>query len=197
MHSAHYGGWCIYPDEGSSHILIEHNVCFDSDRSAFHQHYGRENVVRNNVFAFGGEAVCTYTRLEPHRGFTFERNILVTCGRPVWNNAKVDGEGGLGPERRRMVCDLNLVFDVAGGEPTIESRERAYPFSAWQEAGLDRHSLVADPGFVDLDGRDLALAPDSPALALGFEPIDLDEVGPRCRPGLRTPDQPVLSRRPM
>ena len=183
VHSAHYGGWCIYPDEGSSHILIEHNVCYDSDRSSFHQHYGRENVIRNNIFAFGGEAVCTYTRREPHRGFTFERNILVTSGRPVWNSAQCDSEHGLRPERQRMVCDLNLVYDVAGGELTIASRERVHPFSAWQEAGLDSHSLIADPGFVDLDGRDLSLAPDSPAFALGFEPIDLSRVGPRAQVG--------------
>ena len=179
VHSAHYGGWCIYPDEGSSHILIEHNVCYDADRNGFHQHYGRENVVRNNIFAFGGEAVCTYSRLEPHRGFTFERNILVTRGKPVWNRVQRDGERGLGLEMERIVCDLNLVFDVTGAELTVESREQTFPFGAWQEAGLDRHSVVADPGFADLEGRDFTLAEDSPAWALGFEPIDLSGVGPR------------------
>ncbi len=179
VRSAHYGGWCIYPDEGSSHILIEHNVCHDADRNAFHQHYGRENVVRNNIFAFGGEAVCTYSRLEPHRGFTFERNILVTRGIPLWNKVQSDERSGLALERSRIICDLNLVFDADGAEPRIESAGDSRSFSAWQQAGLDRHSLVADPGFADLEGRDFTLAADSPAFTLGFEPIDTSRVGPR------------------
>ena len=179
VHSAHYGGWCIYPDEGSSHILIEHNVCYDADRNAFHQHYGRENVIRNNIFAFGGEAVCTYSRKEPHRGFTFMRNILVTSGLPLWNKAQSDAAGGLTPEKERILCDLNLIFDAEGAEPTIQSRDQTFPLVVWREAGLDLHSLVADPGFADLEKRDFSLAADSPAFDLGFEAIDLSQVGPR------------------
>jgi hypothetical protein len=179
VHSAHYGGWCIYPDEGSSHILIEHNICYDADRNAFHQHYGRENVIRNNIFAFGGEAVCTYSRKEPHRGFTFMRNILVTSGLPLWNRAQSEDNGSLAPEKERILCDLNLFFDTDAAEPTIESRDKTFTLAAWREAGLDLHSLVADPGFADLEKRDFSLAADSQAFTLGFEPIDLSQVGPR------------------
>jgi len=179
IRSAHYGGWCIYPDEGSSHLLIEHNVCYDADRNAFHQHYGRENVIRNNVFAFGGEAVCTYSVREPHRGFSFLRNILVTQGKPIWNRVRVDAGGSLAEERQRLLCDLNLVFDTAGQEPTVEGGGRSLGFRAWQQAGLDTHSICADARFADLAHRDLRLLPDSPAWALGFEPIDLSQVGPR------------------
>ncbi len=56
---------------------------------------------------------------------------------------------------------------------------KAYDLAGWQALGLDRHMLVADPGFVDLAGRDLRLRPGSPAFALGFRPIDLSDVGPR------------------
>jgi hypothetical protein len=41
--------------------------------------------------------------------------------------------------------------------------------------------LVADPRFKDYAGRDFTLLPDSPALALGFKPIDMSDVGPRQR----------------
>jgi len=30
VRAAGYGGWAIYPDEGSSHIVIEDNVAFAS-----------------------------------------------------------------------------------------------------------------------------------------------------------------------
>jgi hypothetical protein len=179
VHSAHYGGWCIYPDEGSSHILVEHNVCYDADRNGFHQHYGRENVIRNNTFAFGGEAVCRYSRREPHRGVTFMRNILVTDGKPIWDKVQCDDKIGLELELQRITCDLNLVFDVSGAVPTVRSGDRSFDFDAWQAAGLDAHSVCVDPKFADVAGRNLTLASDSPALALGFEPIDLSTVGPR------------------
>lgn len=37
-----YGGWAIYPDEGSNHLLIENNICYDTKCAPFHQHYGFE-----------------------------------------------------------------------------------------------------------------------------------------------------------
>jgi hypothetical protein len=39
--------------------------------------------------------------------------------------------------------------------------------------------VVTDPAFADLEGRDLSLTEASPAFDLGFEPIDLSDVGPR------------------
>jgi hypothetical protein len=42
---------------------------------------------------------------------------------------------------------------------------------------MDAHSRVADPKFVDLAQRDFRLQPDSPALAMGFRPIDIDAIG--------------------
>ena len=55
----------------------------------------------------------------------------------------------------------------------------ALDLAGWQALGNDLHSVVADPGFKDAGAFDFTLAPDSPALALGFRPIDLSDVGPR------------------
>ena len=52
-------------------------------------------------------------------------------------------------------------------------------WEAWRKRGNDRHSQYVDPHFVDAAGRDFRLRDDSPALGLGFRPIDLDSVGPR------------------
>ena len=65
----------------------------------------------------------------------------------------------------------------------------------WQALGLDRHSLAADPRFADLARRDLRLGPDSPALALGFRPIDLSDVGPRPARAARLTGQAERSER--
>ena len=50
-------------------------------------------------------------------------------------------------------------------------------WEAWQAQGMDRHSLVADPRFVDAAAGDYRLRPESPAWALGFEPIPVEKIG--------------------
>lgn len=84
IEKCYYGGWCIYLDEGSSHILVEDNVCYGASTQAFNQHYGRENIIRNNIWAFGQETQVSLGRIEAHNSFTFERNIVIARGRPMF-----------------------------------------------------------------------------------------------------------------
>lgn len=51
-------------------------------------------------------------------------------------------------------------------------------WASWQALGMDRHSQVADPKFVDAEHDDFRLEPGSPAFALGFQPIPVDQIGP-------------------
>jgi hypothetical protein len=174
---AHYGGWCIYPDEGSSHMLIEHNICYSTNDSVFNQHYGRENLVRNNIFAFGGESVLAHGRADlGQKSIRFERNILVTDGKPIFRGGyswKFDD--------RNHTSDLNLLWDIGERDVSFSERETGSTIDlrAWRNLGHDVHSVIADPGLADLQNGDFSLAADSPAFALGFEPIDLSDVGPR------------------
>lgn len=175
VRSVHYGGWCIYPDEGSSHLLIEDNVCYDADRQPFHQHYGRENVVRNNIFAFGGESLAHYSRSDDHIGFTFTKNLLVTDGKPIYTSGYRHKLAD-----RKFISDLNLLFDVSGKPLAFKDQDgRILSLSQWRDLGQDLHSKVADPLFRDWKKRDFRLRRGSPALALGFVPPDLSDVGPR------------------
>ena len=80
IYAREYGGWALYTDEGSAFIRLEHNVCFNCSDNCYHQHYGRMNVVSNNVFAFAEKELCRVTWGEQHLSTIFENNVLITDG---------------------------------------------------------------------------------------------------------------------
>lgn len=171
VESFDYGGWGIYLDEGSSEMLVQNNVVYLTKSAGFHQHYGRENTVRNNVFAFGREFQLMRTRAEPRVAFTFEKNIVYyDSGRLLGSDWSGDG----------FRIDHNLYWDARGETVTLANRT----LEAWRQLGHDTGSLVADPLFVDPGNYDFRLRSRSPALSLGFRPIDMRTVGPRGPAGL-------------
>ena len=163
-----YGGWGLYTDEGSSQILMENNVVYLTKSGGFHQHYGRENTLRNNVFALASEGEIIRSRQEEHLSFTFERNLVYQDAGPL-----LGGNWGNGNYR----MDSNLYWR-AGGEAEFGD----LLFDEWQKSGQDQHSLVADPGFRDVAARDFRLKPNSPAQKIGFVPIDTSKVGLQGNP---------------
>lgn len=162
-----YGGWAIYFDEGSTGIVAENNVAFRTTHGGFHQHYGKENVVRNNVFAFARDHQLQRTRAEEHTSFTFERNIV------YFDQGKLldgDWKGG------KFNQDYNVYFDLRTNPPPINVPGG---WEKWRAGGHDEHSLIANPRFATTNLANFGLAPDSPARSLGFESFDLRGVGPR------------------
>jgi len=186
IEKSNYGGWAIYPDEGSSHIIIENNICYRTSSQCFHQHYGRENIVRNNIFAFGREGQIALGRGEEHNSFTFEKNIVISAGQPLF----IRGYAG-GFDQHPFISDLNLFWDISDGEMACGGQSRdenarwsfvpEYTLEEFRQLGYDMHSIVADPKCSDPENGDFTLADDSPALSLGFKPIDMSDLGPRPR----------------
>ena len=161
-----YGGWGIYTDEGSTDILIENNIVYRTKTGGFHQHYGKENILRNNVFALSQEQQLQRTRQEPHSSFTFERNIV------YFNQGKLLGSNW---NDDKFKMDYNLYYDARGTPITFAGAS----FEDWRKRGNDVHSIIADPMFADPEEADFTLKPGSPALKLGFKQIDMSKVGPR------------------
>ena len=185
----HYGGWGLYTDEGSSGIIMENNVVYRTKFACYHMHFGRECIIRNNVFGGGLLEQVVRSRRQAHISFFFYNNIVFwkegALHKGNWDDPD-DYEFPYHPDKSRKLrktteCDWNLYFN-----PNLRRKDvRFGPDLTWEEwraRGEDVHSLWADPRFADPGAGDFSLSPDSPAFKLGFRPIDVSAVGIRKRP---------------
>ena len=158
------GGWGLYTDEGSTDILLTHNVVHNTRTGGFHQHYGKENRVVNNILAFSQGDQLIRSREEDHISFFLEKNIV------YFNQGNLLGSTWKNGNFR---LDHNCYWDASGREITFAGKT----LEEWRTSGQDAHSIIANPGFADIENRDFSLPPESPVFELGFEPIDLTGVG--------------------
>ncbi|MBE6731246.1 MAG: right-handed parallel beta-helix repeat-containing protein [Ruminococcaceae bacterium] len=140
--SAHYGGWGLYTDEGSSYITFEDNVIYNCKDNCYHQNYGSYNVLRNNVFAFSGNELVRVSRNESHLGLLFENNVFITDKPSIYYTEH------LAP---LMVIEANNnTYYSTKGEVTMYKGK--YSLEEWQKAfGKDEGSVVKKPDFILID----------------------------------------------
>lgn len=118
----------------------------------------------------------------PLNGAQIQRNIFYSMGKDtVFIDELPPGEGRVSEDRRGRALarakdadtDFNIYFSTAGGELADQVLAKQ------QADGVDRHSVVADPLFVDPANGDFSFQPDSPALKMGIRPIDMSKIGLR------------------
>lgn len=158
-----YGGWGIYLDEGSSGMLVEKNLVYDCSSQTFHQHYGKDNIIRNNIFAFGGEGAFRITRNEEHNSLTLTNNILITDNATMY---------ALTTDPDWFVDDGNLYWDYKHGGNVYSGDSMSFferkSMVIMTLNGYYNNAIFADPLFKDAENRDFTLALNSPALETGF-----------------------------
>jgi hypothetical protein len=164
---ASYGAWGMYNDEGSTGILWENNLVHDTQTAGYHQHYGRGNIVRNNILAWGNEEHIRRSKPEDMLAFAFERNIVLMGEGRLLMQADKNWHDG-------RVFMADNVYWHAKGAPTDFAGKT---WAEWQAAGNDVRSVLADPLFRDPAKGDWSLSEDSPALKLGFRPFDWKTAG--------------------
>ena len=163
-----YGGWGIYLDEGSSYITVENNIAYNCSSQGFHQHYGKDNMIRNNIFALNKDGQMRVSRKEEHNSLYFYNNILVSDNslmyyKPYENQFKDSGNIYWDYTRRQCV--------FSGTEMTIKHRDSVLDMKL---KGYYNDAVFADPMFKDPFNGDFTLAVNSPAIDAGFVPFTVN-----------------------
>lgn len=164
IYSFDYGGWGLYTDEGSYGIVEENNLVYACKNSGFHQHYGKENIIRNNIFALNIRAQLQATRVEEHRSISFTNNIIYfdkgTLLSSNWH-------------KFNLLTNNNIYWDTRTKEVKFADKS----FSEWQKEGKDLHSVIADPLFVNPDAFDFHFKNQSVVRKIKFIPFDYSQAG--------------------
>ena len=174
----------IYLDNYTSNCFVYGNIIVRSGgEGGVYLNSGKNNIVENNIIVDCRRQLGTGSMVSmyPQMGEFLTGNCY--C-RNIFYRSQSDGHlYVLGAWTDRVIgqSDYNLLFTVAGGEHTIVVDGKPIPLAEWQKMGYDVHSVIADPMFVDPEHDDYRLKQESPALKLGFQPIDVSQVGIRKR----------------
>lgn len=173
IYAREYGGWTLYTDEGSAFIRLGNNICYNCSDNCYHQHYGRMNVVKNNIFAFAGKELCCVTRGEQHLSTIFEHNILITDGCLAYGLLSREHI-----DNGTVATGNNVIWSVTDEESdVVQYCGEKLKFAKAQELGLEQGSIYADPKCKDTKNFDFTLAEDSVAYAMQFYKIDVKNIG--------------------
>ena len=162
-----YNGCGIYLDAGVTHVVVERNLVVDVSSNSLHSSNGRDDVVRNNLFA-GSRDVPIKWGTTVFCPFRVERNVVLAAS-----------AAAAGPWDERLPLpefQHNLYWSPCGDLPTFDGAD----WQGWRTHGFDAGSLNADPLLCDAGAGAFVLRADSPALALGIEPPEPAAAGPRA-----------------
>lgn len=164
IHAYSYGGWGLYPDEGSSNIIMENNLVYNTKTGGFHQHYGKENIIRNNIFAFAKLYQAQCSRVEKHRSFNFENNIILFNEGVVLQGAweKID-----------IQMNKNLYWNNKEDEYIFCGKS----FEKWKKSGHDSNSIIANPNFKDAANYNFKIVDKTNTNKIDFVPFNYSKAG--------------------
>ena len=156
---------------------------------------GDYRIIENNIIVNSRYGVVTDTYCEDNHD-RYLRNIFVLRSDmgpdENYQDAREDAQGcfynpikvpvdGLWAEADHNVfwndtAEFKALACRASGSVIVEPVKKL-SIEEWQALGYDRHSVFADPLFVDPENGDYRVKPGSPALELGFENFDMTSFG--------------------
>ena len=164
-------GWGICLDSATKHTTIENNIVVRTGICLYLREKSRDISITNNVFVNGDLSLLKLNNPKDHT----HENIRIVRNIFFFMKSDVDLFNISGTRSVPELSDYNIYWNPAGCiwlNPVIWGIPKVAYFKEWQAMGFDTHSIVKDPFFVDVANDDYSLKSKSPALKLGFKPID-------------------------
>jgi hypothetical protein len=136
--------------------------------------WNRYNTYVNNIVVNGG--VVDVHSIWSSTDHYVARNIFV--GTAIYSLDNAEQPSSI--RSKLKLIDSNLVFNSGNQPRIVQWLQRTTDFFTWAQwlaGGLDVHSVVADPMFMDTANGDYRVKAGSPALALGFKNFPMDSFG--------------------
>lgn len=186
----------IYLDDWTSGVEVYGNLIYRTPSAGIYVHSGKDNVVKNNMILDTRDAMACFSCIENNQEYVFlgtrnngltynefSTNIMASRSRTtaIYQLVNLKENGRL--NTRDNLWNRNLIWSY--GEP-LKARLDEYKEIPWFrevdfkvliELGFDTESIFADPMVNDPDKDDFSLKAESPAFALGFEPLPLSGMG--------------------
>ena len=146
-------------------------MAYNCSGGGFHQHYGSNNIVKNNIFAFGDKANLLISSVKKPEDvqLTFENNIvLVSGGEAMSGDALKSG---------KFVFRNNCFYEVSGQNLTVNGGS----LEDWMKS--KNYSYQAnDPRLRKPETGDVRFKSRRVARKIGFKTIKTSKVGADWRP---------------
>lgn len=175
-------GFGIYLDDEVSNTTVTNNVIYNLQKhgegtmwSVFYIK-GIQNQFHNNIAANSENSQSAFAAHgflnAPNHDLEFDRNIVYNAGDLVYSMRSWERD-------KFRSADDNLFYNADGaykmrGIPGVRSLDH---WRAGMDRRYDQRSLTTDPLFMDAANNDFRLRYDSPAYGLGFQNINLVDIG--------------------
>jgi len=165
-----YGGWGIYLDEGSTGFTVKENLVYGCGSQGFHQHYGRDNQVTNNIFALNeeGQVRCSLY-VSGDTQIYLKNNILVGDDQYMYHQLS----------KNCFVDDSNVYYDYTRRDNVkVQKSDGSVAFKSSMLAfGYGKHGVFEDPGFLDVQNGNFIIKDTAVADKIGFVVFDYSKAG--------------------
>ena len=152
-----YGGWGLYYDESSRDIVAENNLVYDTEDAGFHQHYGTDNIVRKNIFAFGKNGQIRLSREAVNGPITFEDNIFYWSTPDLYEIDRFDD---------KAIMKGNTYWRTNDPEKFHFPGDRT--FEQWKK-DREPDAAFVDPGFENPEKRNFKMKENPKKIGLVYE----------------------------
>jgi len=184
-------GWGLDLDDGATNYDIFNNISVGGVSMKLRE--GAYRKVHNNIWYLAKGAPCFHVGNNDNHDQYFNNITVMNPGNTAWPDGwpwwpqmvySVIAPPAIGPWFEKI--DNNCFFCVGGEFQAVVDQLRSesgkrnakrYDLAGWQQLGFDKHSVFADPLFVDPAKNDFRVRPESPALKIGFKNFEMGKWG--------------------